>query len=152
MCGGGKRLGKMLSIVIVIMLLIMGVIDIKKNAVPLWLLITFFTIAVGIRIIINIDGNQKFEIKQLIFIICFMILTFFISVWGQMLGLADMMVFGMLAVLVGEKRTLEVFLISLFLVSIIAGILLILRRVRAKDRIPFLPFVFLAYLGVAVCG
>jgi leader peptidase (prepilin peptidase) / N-methyltransferase len=37
-------------------------------------------------------------------------------------------------------------------VSIISGVLLIIKRLKRKDTIPFIPFIFISYVGVMICG
>lgn len=37
---------------------------------------------------------------------------------------------------------------ALMFVSIISGVLLIIKRLKRKDTIPFIPFIFISYVGV----
>lgn len=137
---------------IIIWLLVMGIIDIKKKAVPLALLIIFSVMSILLKLVSAIRDRQQIETGYFIFILIYAMVTIFVSVWGQMLGMADMIILGVLSFLAGIQKAVEVLLMALFLVSISAAILLVLKRVKAKDRIAFIPYMFLAYLGVILCG
>ena len=131
---------------IIIWLLVMGIIDIKKKAVPLALM------SILLKLVSAIRDRQQIETVYFIFILIYAMVTIFVSVWGQMLGMADMIILGVLSFLAGIQKAVGVLLMALFLVSISAAILLVLKRVKAKDRIAFIPYMFLAYLGVILCG
>lgn len=137
---------------IIIWLLVMGIIDIKKKAVPLALLIIFSVMSILLKLVSAIRDRQQIETGYFIFILIYAMVTIFVSVWGQMLGMADMIILGVLSFLAGIQKAVVVLLMALFLVSISAVILLVLKRVKAKDRIAFIPYMFLAYLGVILCG
>ena len=137
---------------IIIWLLVMGIIDIKKKAVPLALLIIFSVMSILLKLVSAIRDRQQIETVYFIFILIYAMVTIFVSVWGQMLGMADMIILGVLSFLAGIQKAVWVLLMALFLVSISAAILLVLKRVKAKDRIAFIPYMFLAYLGVILCG
>ena len=130
----------------------MGIIDIKKKAVPLALLIIFSVMSILLKLVSAIRDRQQIETVYFIFILIYAMVTIFVSVWGQMLGMADMIILGVLSFLAGIQKAVWVLLMALFLVSISAAILLVLKRVKAKDRIAFIPYMFLAYLGVILCG
>lgn len=137
---------------IIIWLLVMGIIDIKKKAVPLALLIIFSVMSILLKLVSAIRDRQQIETGYFIFILIYAMVTIFVSVWGQMLGMADMIILRVLSFLAGIQKAVGVLLMALFLVSISAVILLVLKRVKAKDRIAFIPYMFLAYLGVILCG
>lgn len=137
---------------IIIWLLVMGIIDIKKKAVPLALLIIFSVMSILLKLVSAIRDRQQIETGYFIFILIYAMVTIFVSVWGQMLGMADMIILWVLSFLAGIQKAVGVLLMALFLVSISAAILLVLKRVKAKDRIAFIPYMFLAYLGVILCG
>lgn len=130
----------------------MGIIDIKKKAVPLALLIIFLVMSILLKLVSAIRDRQQIETGYFIFILIYAMVTIFVSVWGQMLGMADMIILWVLSFLAGIQKAVGVLLMALFLVSISAAILLVLKRVKAKDRIAFIPYMFLAYLGVILCG
>ena len=142
----------MVNIFIMTGLLIMGITDIKRKAVPLWMLIIFSIFSIIIKVICLIREKQTIGGIHLIYIFVFVGITMLISIYGKMLGLADMILIGLIAFLDGMRMALGVLLTSLFLVSVFAGILLLLKKVKTKDSIAFLPFVLFSYVGVILCG
>lgn len=142
----------MVNIFIMTGLLIMGITDIKRKAVPLWMLIIFSIFSIIIKVICLIREKQTIEGIHLIYFFIFVGITMLISIYGKMLGLADMILIGLIAFLDGMRMALGVLLTSLFLVSVFAGILLLLKKVKTKDSIAFLPFVLFSYVGVILCG
>ena len=142
----------MVNIFIMTGLLIMGITDIKRKAVPLWMLIIFSIFSIIIKVICLIREKQRIEGIHLIYFFIFVGITMLISIYGKMLGLADMILIGLIAFLDGMRMALGVLLTSLFLVSVFAGILLLLKKVKTKDSIAFLPFVLFSYVGVILCG
>lgn len=142
----------MVNIFIMTGLLIMGITDIKRKAVPLWMLIIFSIFSIIIKVICLIREKQTIWGIHLIYFFIFVGITMLISIYGKMIGLADMILIGLIAFLDGMRMALGVLLISLFLVSVFAGILLLLKKVKTKDSIAFLPFVLFSYVGVILCG
>ncbi len=142
----------MVNIFIMTGLLIMGITDIKRKAVPLWMLIIFSIFSIIIKVICLIREKQTIWGIHLIYFFIFVGITMLISIYGKMLGLADMILIGLIAFLDGMRMALGVLLTSLFLVSVFAGILLLLKKVKTKDSIAFLPFVLFSYVGVILCG
>ena len=142
----------MINIFIMTGLLIMGITDIKRKAVPLWMLIIFSIFSIIIKVICLIREKQTIWGIHLIYFFIFVGITMLISIYGKMLGLADMILIGLIAFLDGMRMALGVLLTSLFLVSVFAGILLLLKIVKTKDSIAFLPFFLFSYVGVILCG
>lgn len=142
----------MINIFIMTGLLIMGITDIKRKAVPLWMLIIFSIFSIIIKVICLIREKQTIGGIHLIYFFIFVGITMLISIYGKMLGLADMILIGLIAFLDGMRMALGVLLTSLFLVSVFAGILLLLKKVKTNDSIAFLPFVLFSYVGVILCG
>lgn len=59
---------------------------------------------------------------------------------------------GYMGSVTGIKKATSVFFMALMFVSIISGVLLIIKRLKRKDTIPFIPFIFISYVGVMICG
>lgn len=142
----------MINIFIMTGLLIMGITDIKRKAVPLWMLIIFSIFSIIIKVICLIREKQTIWGIHLIYFFIFVGITMLISIYGKMIGLADMILIGLIAFLDGMRIALGVLLTSLFLVSVFAGILLLLKKAKTNDSIAFLPFVLFSYVGVILCG
>lgn len=77
---------------------------------------------------------------------------FLLGVISHIMGAADALVMGIIAIVTGIKKATSVFFMALMFVSIISGVLLIIKRLKRKDTIPFIPFIFISYVGVMICG
>lgn len=67
-------------------------------------------------------------------------------------GYADGIVLIWLGILYGYRRSLAFLGISLFLICVLSITLLMLRRVKRYSRIPYIPFLTIAFLFVNLCG
>lgn len=68
----------------------------------------------------------------------------------EAMGVGDVMVFGILGIVLGGIQALVLLFYSLVLAAIFSIMLLLLHKVSKKQAIPFLPFVWLSYLGVCL--
>ena len=68
---------------------------------------------------------------------------------GQ-IGIGDGVVAAFTGMMVGWKASIEIMLISFFLIFIFSLFGMILRRLSRKSVLPFIPFYFGAYMGVVV--
>lgn len=60
-------------------------------------------------------------------------------------GEGDALVYSLTGVALGFFRNLELFILSLFFSALVAGFLLVFRRVGKTFKIPFVPFTAVAY-------
>lgn len=140
------------NIVVLIYLLILGLIDIRKKAVPLYMLLGLIVIALFIRILRFLEYGQEWDITDVIISAVFLLMLLLVSVVKGMLGMADVMVAVVLITINGPILAIQTFVAALTMAGCVAVIMLVMKRVNTKTNIAFLPFVFLSYLGVVVCG
>ena len=69
---------------------------------------------------------------------------------GQAIGYGDGLAIGACGALVGIECAFEAFFIALLLAACRAGYLLIRRRVGRKERLPFLPYLLLAFVLLGI--
>lgn len=68
----------------------------------------------------------------------------------EAMGVGDVMVFGVLGIVLGGMEALVLLFYSLVMAGIFSVIMLLLHKVSKKQAIPFLPFVWMSYLGVCL--
>lgn len=68
----------------------------------------------------------------------------------QAVGYADGVVLCCSGLILGVYANLNLLFYSLIAISICSIVMLLLRKATVKDRIPFLPFMLVGYLGVLV--
>lgn len=64
----------------------------------------------------------------------------------EAIGYGDAAIFGILGIVLGIGLTLKLLVISIVINAVYGGIMLICRKKTLKDKVAFLPFIFVAYL------
>ena len=123
--------GYMGSLIMLTGLAIMSFMDIKRRAVPVYMIM---------------------DVYEMFIILVVTTVFVVICVISHIMGAADALVMGIIAIVTGIKKATSVFFMALMFVSIISGVLLIIKRLKRKDTIPFIPFIFISYVGVMICG
>ncbi len=125
-------------------LFVASVLDIRSKRLPVWLLALGGAVAV-----LEVAGRCGFTIAECLEIVkgcipgaVFLLLA---AVTGKA-GAADGMVLIFLGMCLGDRVCLGVFALSMLFISIFSGILLALRRVGRNTRLPYLPFLFAAWV------
>lgn len=67
------------------------------------------------------------------------------------IGLADGVCITFLGAILGFIKVFMLVIVALFLVAGISIFLLALKKAKLKTELPFLPFLFLGYIGVLLC-
>ena len=142
--------GYMGSLIMLTGLAIMSFMDIKRRAV--YMIIVMSILAIGIKIAEYIFGYKKVDVYEMFIILVVTTVFVVICVISHIMGAADALVMGIIAIVTGIKKATSVFFMALMFVSIISGVLLIIKRLKRKDTIPFIPFIFISYVGVMICG
>lgn len=144
--------GYMGSLIMLMGLAIMSFMDIKRRAVPVYMIIVMSILAIGIKIAEYIFEYKKVDVYEMFIILVVTTVFVVICVISHIMGAADALVMGIIAMVTGIKKATSVFFMALIFVSIISGVLLIIKRLKRKDTIPFIPFIFISYVGVMICG
>lgn len=120
--------------------------DIRTKKLPVILLICFGMAGIIINIIL-----PEYSIKELAFGIAIGVVLWSISYMtaGQ-IGNGDGLLFVVTGIFIGEMNNFVLLLWATVFCALAAGVLLLIKRVNKKDRIPFVPFVLLAYVGQVV--
>lgn len=133
----------MLQKVVVMVFLAIGTLsDIKYKRIPVWLIVSFGAASAVLRM----SGMQQQSGMELLTGVATGVFLIVISaVTGGQIGIGDGLVFMVLGVLIGSANV-TLLIIALILRAVVAGVLFVARRVKRKDRLPFVPFVLCAYV------
>lgn len=129
-------------IVILTMVWLLGIsiMDIRRRSVPVWMLVPGGVLAVAAFIYQQgVTGDMMKGMLPGIFLL----VTAFVT---RKAGLGDGIVMLFLGILSGGGGSLLIFGISLFLAAVVSLVLLGLRKAGKNTRIPFLPFLTVAWL------
>ena len=125
-------------------LLAASTLDIRSRRVPIWMLALGGCLAVWAAACVRgftwADGAEMLK-----GCIPGVILLLMAAATGKA-GVADGIVLIFLGICTGGTVCLAVFMLSLLFISLFSGILLALRRAGRDTRLPYLPFLFAAWL------
>lgn len=137
----------MIRIIFMSVFLVLNTIwDIRTKKLPVILLICFGMAGIIINIIL-----PEYSIKELAFGIAIGVVLWSISyVTVGQIGNGDGLLFVVTGIFIGGMNNFVLLLWATVFCALAAGVLLLIKRVNKKDRIPFVPFVLLAYIGQVV--
>lgn len=121
-----------------IWLLSISIMDIQSRRVPVWMLVVEGSLAAAAVICQFWTGDVK--LFDALTGILPGIGLFLIALTTKKVGTGDGIVLIFLGVMSGWGKSMMIFGISLFLISICSVLLLILRKVKRNTGIPYLPF------------
>lgn len=132
---------KVTTLILLVFLFLCSVWDCKVRKIPLWLCHTsaFFII------ICELLAKEIAFSKMLGGILVGLFLLGLTKITRGQIGLGDGIVFIVIGLGIGLKESFLLLLESLFLLFLFCLIGLIVKKIKIKQRIPFLPFVFSAY-------
>lgn len=123
-------------------LMIAGIMDVRTRRVPIWMLVLGGALAICAAFCQH-SGFQE-ALKGLLPGTLLLLIAFV----TKKAGYGDGIVLGCLGMALGSGKSLLLFGLSLFLISIFALILLVLRRAGRNTGLPFLPFLGVAWFMV----
>lgn len=133
------------EIIIFFYLSVMGVIDVREKAIPLLPGVLCLGLTVTALLVAGCDpitiGTGMLVGAMLYGVSC-------ASHGG--IGRADALVYAITGACLGFFKNCEVLLISLVLAAIVGSVLMIVKHVGRKYRLPFVPFTLIAY-GMVIC-
>lgn len=137
--------------VLMIGLCILSIQDIKRRKISIKsILILAIFIPAAVWIDYKIYGCVP-EVKHMMWSL---VTGGFISVAGMLSGLmgaGDGIVVAFIGLLTDWRFAVAVFLLALFIISVVGAVILVLKKAGLKQEMPFIPFLFLSVLGVLPC-
>lgn len=140
----------MIKFMILGSLLLLAYEDFKYKTVPIWQLV-ILGILCGINLVytgISIHEMPKDSLWGVLFGVAILL----VSVITGWIGAGDGVVLLLLGLGRGGVEMINIFLIALLLMAVSAGILMVCRGIHLKYEMPLIPFIFLAAMGVMLCG
>lgn len=134
----------MISASVILILFILSVWDIKKQKIPIGILVAAGLAAVIFRIIFTVTEIAEFSfIGMMIAFIpgsIFLVLSF---ATREQIGYGDGIVLCMIGILCSFRKVMMILGIGLCLSSVVSMVLLILRKGDRYTTLPFLPFLWI---------
>lgn len=97
------------SLIMLTGLAIMSFMDIKRRAVPVYMIIVMSILAIGIKTAEYIFGYKKVDVYEMFIILVVTTVFVVICVISHIMGAADALVMGIIAIVTGIKRQHQYF-------------------------------------------
>ena len=122
--------------------------DIKKKQICLNRVLFFGILGILFHMLWRMQSIENLLLGMSVGVV----LLFLSVLTGGRIGAGDAVLLIVTGIYLGLEKNLELFFFGLFLCSIWALGLLVLRKRNRKDSIPFVPFLLAAYMGMLVCA
>ncbi|MFV0342077.1 MAG: prepilin peptidase [Anaerocolumna sp.] len=125
-------------------LLLCSIQDLKRKEIHIVLILAGVVIGIILSLFyvdITIQG------RVLGFLLGVLLLGLFLLTKGQ-IGIADGIIMGIIGTTLGFYNGSSILLTALFVSAVLSLILIVFRKVKRKTTIPFIPFLFIGYVGV----
>lgn len=129
------------QIIMGILLLILSAADIKHHKIPGYMILLTGLVG-GIS---NLISRQVSAVDMLLGAMVGIIMLCLSIISQGAVGIGDGLLVCATGVYLGFKDNAVLFLLALMLASVLSGILLVLKK-SPKTELPFVPFIFVAYL------
>lgn len=132
------------SWVMLMLLGIIAVLDWKTKGISLWLIIAMF-----IAVIFFSCFCEHINIKQRLWGLVFGVVVFVMGkITKEGIGYGDCCLITILGIYFGLVKVLQLLLVATVTASIFALFYLWKQKWNRKERLPFVPFLLLGYIGV----
>ncbi|WP_017472730.1 prepilin peptidase [Amphibacillus jilinensis] len=147
------RFGLSFELIVAFLVISLAVIIIVTDSryflIPNKILIFFLPFVIGARVLVPLEPWWSPILGAIIgFGLIFLIII--VSKGGM--GAGDMKYFALLGIIFGYPSILLVFLLATFYGALVNTVLLLMRRVDRKSKVPFGPYISLAVLTVLIYG
>ena len=122
----------------------MSISDIRCKRIPIWMI--GLGIPVASAAVLRGWNENELSVKMTVFCLIPGILLL-LTAFTKKAGYGDGIVLLLLGLMVGRDCCMKIFLISLMLMSLFAAVMLILRKVVKETRLPYLPFLLIAWFA-----
>lgn len=120
--------------------------DIRKKAISIKLLISALSAFILAGIIDYVVCKTAFDWKDKFMALVIVALLMVVSISTNMIGMADVLIIACLCIVMDVKRAAACMFISFFLTAVIGVTLMVLKKVKRNTSLPYIPFLFVAYI------
>ncbi|MBR1930861.1 MAG: prepilin peptidase [Lachnospiraceae bacterium] len=138
------------QMIVMLFLIILGILDARKRAVPTVLLGCGMVLAVGSAIWEYATGDRK--LLSLILSIGPGAGMLLVAWMTRKMGYADGVVIMCIGLTLGYRSSMFLLCGSLLLLSVVCIVLLCLRKVNRNSRMPYLPFLGMTFILQLLMG
>jgi len=146
-----KRGVKMLEVIILVYMIILSFFDLRERRIPI---IALFAgvIATFVYIVFTVfcDNSYSESFAQILFGTIPGILLSTIAITTKRAGIADGILLILLGMLTDYRRGIQVLCFSIIIMALFSIILLVLHRIEKNSKLPYIPFITIAFLIICL--
>lgn len=134
---------EMLCLIGAVILAGLSVMDIRNLKINVFIPLVF-----GVIALIGVHIPDKTIVDSLLGAVIGLFFVVMSKLSSNQIGLGDGLVMIGMGLSLGYRQSLSTILIGFLLIFVFSVILLVLKKIHLKSRLPFIPFYFLAYVSV----
>ncbi len=138
--------------IIILFLCIAAIFDVKKRGIPtIYLMLWGIVEVVYLGFIFIWEKNLSFGMDGVVGLIPGVVCILISYISKEQIGYGDGCVMLLIGILAGYRIVFISFVLALFLLSIVATVLLVIKKATRKTRVPFVPYLFIGYICSILC-
>lgn len=131
----------MKELILGVLLVIQGCIDLKHKEIPLWISLLGAGIGGGFFL-----KEEREIISLLVACVPGIIALLFARISGEVIGYGDGVLFLMMGIYLPIEKILSTGMLAFSIAGVVALVLLVVFHKKGNYRIPFIPFLSVAYM------
>lgn len=140
-CMWGKIM--ILLVTFIFLLIVFSIYDIRTMHLPIWIVsinILISILAIALDVMKGKRSLTDYGLTLFLTVIILMTSVFFKILKIEAIGFGDGLIMISINLCFGAENAIVIFCISFLLSAIISGVLMVIKKVNRKTRIPFVPF------------
>lgn len=131
---------------------VLSILDIRFRKMPVWLLVVGGIVGIGYQIWRWVKGDSISIVLIGGGVIVGLIFLVVSKITGQALGYGDGIIILILGIYLGFWDLSVVLMIAFFAASVMAMVLIVVKRGKRKRTMPFVPFLCIGYVVFVLMG
>lgn len=131
---------------------VLSILDIRFRKMPVWLLVVGGIVGIGYQIWRWVKGDSISIVLIGSGVIVGLIFLVISKITGQALGYGDGIIILILGIYLGFWDLSVVLMVAFFAASVMAMVLIVVKRGKRKRTMPFVPFLCIGYVVFVLMG
>ncbi len=136
---------------LVICLVIFSYKDIRNRELPVWWLIITGALIPVMYVCDYQYSGEGIDYKKIVISIIAAVMFILLSVFTSMIGEADGIIIGYVCLLSDVYMAFFAVMVSFVMLAVSGGALVLLKKINIKTAVPYIPYLFMAYMLTLVC-
>lgn len=141
------------NVIAVVMMIILSVEDVRNKSLSVSTLLIMFAAAVSYRFLCVVFSVERVTYGGMFIVgVAFLVILTCISLFTKSIGMGDVIVLGIIAVLRGSSFAMATFFCGMTILFFTVAVKLILGKIKRKTTIALVPYLGLGMIAVIMCS